>query len=179
VFVSNVLGQPLRCLNDGQGVHAGEPCRHPTTKAGCSELNACTCVVRKAAGAGDRGACIVEYTYAAEDAARALQSLRISVAAQFQPASRDFGPTQAISEPVKKEVPTEHSTTAIRYIFRLPVKIPLDYLSCRCRNGHGGSYDGEYGRRRRTDQMNRKDSMIGRWLIVALKWNGMDGSWMG
>jgi hypothetical protein len=116
---------------------------------------------------------------AAEDAARALQSLRISVAAQFQPASRDFGPTQAISEPVKKEVPTEHSTTAIRYIFRLPVKIPLDYLSCRCRNGHGGSYDGEYGRRRRTDQMNRKDSMIGRWLIVALKWNGMDGSWMG
>jgi hypothetical protein len=89
VFVSNVFGQPLRCLNDGQGVHAGEPCRHPTTKAGCSELNACTCVVRKAAGAGDRGACIVEYTYAAEDAARALQSLRISVAAQFQPASRD------------------------------------------------------------------------------------------
>ena len=89
-------------------------------------------MVRIGGSARDEGAYIVGYTYAAEDAAQALQSLQPSVAAQFQPVSRDsafeisnvcrvigatcehriilLGPSQTISEPVKKEVPTEHST---------------------------------------------------------------------
>lgn len=40
MLVPDVPGQTLGRLDDGQGVHAREPCCHPSTQASSSELDA-------------------------------------------------------------------------------------------------------------------------------------------
>ena len=39
MFVPDILGQTLRCLDNGQGIHARESCGHPATQTGCTELD--------------------------------------------------------------------------------------------------------------------------------------------
>lgn len=41
MFVADILGQTLRCLNNGQGIHARKSCGHPATQTGCAELDTC------------------------------------------------------------------------------------------------------------------------------------------
>lgn len=40
MFVPDILGQTLGCLNNGQGIHARKSCSHPATQTGCAELDA-------------------------------------------------------------------------------------------------------------------------------------------
>lgn len=40
MFVPDILSQTLRCLNNGQRIHARKPCSHPATQTSCAKLDA-------------------------------------------------------------------------------------------------------------------------------------------